>query len=232
MPASCHGTATFSIHGHHHHLQEHALVPVLYVCGVNAGQLLLGHPAFIEVKGYYDSKEMLGRNQDCLLPVEEAGSSATTSAPCSCCCSAASSSATACCTSKPRSTPPALQASRGFALYNAVNLKSIHPWHKAKKSPAQLRQAGEAQAGPSGRCSIPKPGARARQSRGLLPDAETVEVAVERPPPTRPLPSGTTFFSSPTVRRGRRPSPRTPGGGHRAPFRWHSRSGCPTSRQC
>ncbi|XP_008564099.1 PREDICTED: piezo-type mechanosensitive ion channel component 1 [Galeopterus variegatus] len=96
------------------------------------------------VKGYYNPKEMMGRDQDCLLPVEEAGViwdsicffflllqrrvflsyyflhvrvdlQAT-----------------------------ALQASRGFALYNAANLKSIESHRKAEeKSLAQLKRQME-----------------------------------------------------------------------------------------
>uniref|UniRef100_A0A8C6REC7 Piezo-type mechanosensitive ion channel component 1 n=1 Tax=Nannospalax galili TaxID=1026970 RepID=A0A8C6REC7_NANGA len=93
------------------------------------------------VKGYYNPKEMTGRDRDCLLPVEEAGIiwdgicffflllqrrvflshyflhvSADLKAT-------------------------ALQASRGFALYNAANLKSIDFHRKAEeKSLAQLKR--------------------------------------------------------------------------------------------
>ncbi|KAG3256695.1 piezo type mechanosensitive ion channel component 1, transcript variant X2 [Ictidomys tridecemlineatus] len=93
------------------------------------------------VKGYYDPKEMMGRDQDCLLPVEEAGViwdgvcffflllqrrvflsyyflhvSVDLQAT-------------------------ALQASRGFALYNAASLKSIEAHRKAEeKSLAQLKR--------------------------------------------------------------------------------------------
>ncbi|XP_047383730.1 piezo-type mechanosensitive ion channel component 1 isoform X2 [Sciurus carolinensis] len=93
------------------------------------------------VKGYYDPKEMVGRDQDCLLPVEEAGViwdgicflflllqrrvflsyyflhvSVDLRAT-------------------------ALQASRGFALYNAASLKSIDAHRKAEeKSLAQLKR--------------------------------------------------------------------------------------------
>ncbi|XP_057170606.1 piezo-type mechanosensitive ion channel component 1 isoform X3 [Ursus arctos] len=96
------------------------------------------------VKGYYDPKEMLSRDRDCLLPVEEAGVlwdsvcflflllqrrvflsryflhvSAELQAT-------------------------ALQASRGFALYNAANLKSIELHRKAEeKSLAQLKRQME-----------------------------------------------------------------------------------------
>lgn len=93
------------------------------------------------VKGYYDPKEMMTRDRDCLLPVEEAGIiwdsicffflllqrriflshyflhvSADLKAT-------------------------ALQASRGFALYNAANLKSIN-FHRQieEKSLAQLKR--------------------------------------------------------------------------------------------
>ncbi|XP_029388286.1 piezo-type mechanosensitive ion channel component 1 isoform X3 [Mus pahari] len=93
------------------------------------------------VKGYYDPKEMMTRDRDCLLPVEEAGIiwdsicffflllqrriflshyflhvSADLKAT-------------------------ALQASRGFALYNAANLKSINFHRQAEeKSLAQLKR--------------------------------------------------------------------------------------------
>ncbi|XP_072587457.1 piezo-type mechanosensitive ion channel component 1 isoform X4 [Vulpes vulpes] len=96
------------------------------------------------VKGYYDPKEMLSRDRDCLLPVEEAGVlwdsicflflllqrrvflsryflhvSAELQAT-------------------------ALQASRGFALYNAANFKSIDLHRKAEeKSLAQLKRQME-----------------------------------------------------------------------------------------
>ncbi|XP_012868179.1 PREDICTED: piezo-type mechanosensitive ion channel component 1 [Dipodomys ordii] len=93
------------------------------------------------VKGYYDPKEVMGRDKDCLLPVEEAGIiwdsvcffflllqrrvflshyfqhvSVDLQAT-------------------------ALQASRGFALYNAANLKSIDFHRKTEeKSLAQLKR--------------------------------------------------------------------------------------------
>ncbi|XP_029781951.1 piezo-type mechanosensitive ion channel component 1 [Suricata suricatta] len=96
------------------------------------------------VKGYYDPTEMRSRDRDCLLPVEEAGVlwdsvcflflllqrrvflsryflhvSAELQAT-------------------------ALQASRGFALYNAANLKSIDLHRKAEeKSLAQLKRQME-----------------------------------------------------------------------------------------
>ncbi|XP_069871871.1 piezo-type mechanosensitive ion channel component 1-like [Dipodomys merriami] len=93
------------------------------------------------VKGYYDPKEVMSRDRDCLLPVEEAGIlwdsvcffflllqrrvflshyfqhvSVDLQAT-------------------------ALQASRGFALYNAANLKSIDSHRKTEeKSLAQLKR--------------------------------------------------------------------------------------------
>uniref|UniRef100_G1QIK9 Piezo type mechanosensitive ion channel component 1 (Er blood group) n=1 Tax=Nomascus leucogenys TaxID=61853 RepID=G1QIK9_NOMLE len=96
------------------------------------------------VKGYYDPKEMMGRDQDCLLPVEEAGIIWD-----SVCFFflllqrrvflsyyylhvRADLQATA------------LLASRGFALYNAANLKSID-FHRRieEKSLAQLKRQME-----------------------------------------------------------------------------------------
>ncbi|XP_017369387.1 piezo-type mechanosensitive ion channel component 1 isoform X5 [Cebus imitator] len=96
------------------------------------------------VKGYYDPKEMMGRDQDCLLPVEEAGIIWD-----SICFFflllqrrvflshyylhvRADLQATA------------LLASRGFALYNAANLKSID-FHRRieEKSLAQLKRQME-----------------------------------------------------------------------------------------
>ncbi|XP_062033250.1 piezo-type mechanosensitive ion channel component 1 isoform X2 [Lepus europaeus] len=96
------------------------------------------------VKGYYDPREMMAKDQDCLLPVEEAGViwdsvcffflllqrrvflshyflhvSADLQAT-------------------------ALQASRGFALYNAATLKSIDFHRKAEeRSLAQLKRQME-----------------------------------------------------------------------------------------
>ncbi|XP_021563085.1 piezo-type mechanosensitive ion channel component 1 [Carlito syrichta] len=96
------------------------------------------------VKGYYDPKAMVGRDQDCLLPVEEAGVLWD-----SICFFflllqrrvflshyflhvQADLQATA------------LLASRGFALYNAANLKSIDFHRKAEeKSLAQLKRQME-----------------------------------------------------------------------------------------
>ncbi|XP_040838170.1 piezo-type mechanosensitive ion channel component 1 [Ochotona curzoniae] len=96
------------------------------------------------VKGYYDPKEMMGKDQDCLLPVEEAGVLWDS----------------VCffflllqrrvflsyyflhVSVDLRAT--ALQASRGFALYNAANLKSIDSHRKAEeKSLAQLKRQME-----------------------------------------------------------------------------------------
>ncbi|XP_040109603.1 piezo-type mechanosensitive ion channel component 1 isoform X1 [Oryx dammah] len=96
------------------------------------------------VKGYYDPKEMLGRDQDCLLPVEEAGILWDS----------------VCflflllqrrvflsyyflhVQAELRAT--ALQASRGFALYNAANLKTIELHRRAEeKSLAQLKRQME-----------------------------------------------------------------------------------------
>uniref|UniRef100_A0A452FL14 Piezo type mechanosensitive ion channel component 1 (Er blood group) n=1 Tax=Capra hircus TaxID=9925 RepID=A0A452FL14_CAPHI len=96
------------------------------------------------VKGYYDPKEMLGRDQDCLLPVEEAGVLWDS----------------VCflflllqrrvflsyyflhVQAELRAT--ALQASRGFALYNAANLKTIELHRRAEeKSLAQLKRQME-----------------------------------------------------------------------------------------
>nr|XP_045017795.1 piezo-type mechanosensitive ion channel component 1 isoform X2 [Jaculus jaculus] len=93
------------------------------------------------VKGYYNPKEMMGRDRDCLLPVEEAG--IIWDSVCFCFLLlqrrvflshyflhvSADLRATA------------LQASRGFALYNAANLKSIDFHRKAEeKSLAQLKR--------------------------------------------------------------------------------------------
>lgn len=96
------------------------------------------------VKGYYDPKEMLSRDQDCLLPVEEAGILWDS----------------VCflflllqrrvflsyyflhVQAELRAT--ALQASRGFALYNAANLKTIELHRRAEeKSLAQLKRQME-----------------------------------------------------------------------------------------
>ncbi|XP_057566705.1 piezo-type mechanosensitive ion channel component 1 [Hippopotamus amphibius kiboko] len=96
------------------------------------------------VKGYYNPKEMLGRDQDCLLPVEEAGVLWDS----------------VCflflllqrrvflsyyflhVQAELRAT--ALQASRGFALYNAANLKTIELHRKAEeKSLVQLKRQME-----------------------------------------------------------------------------------------
>ncbi|MBV96540.1 Piezo-type mechanosensitive ion channel component 1, partial [Eschrichtius robustus] len=96
------------------------------------------------VKGYYNPKEMLGRDQDCLLPVEEAGVLWDS----------------VCflflllqrrvflsyyflhVRAELRAT--ALQASRGFALYNAANLKTIELHRRAEeKSLAQLKRQME-----------------------------------------------------------------------------------------
>ncbi|XP_049559602.1 piezo-type mechanosensitive ion channel component 1 isoform X3 [Orcinus orca] len=96
------------------------------------------------VKGYYNPKEMLGRDQDCLLPVEEAGVLWDS----------------VCflflllqrrvflsyyflhVRAELRAT--ALQASRGFGLYNAANLKTIELHRRAEeKSLAQLKRQME-----------------------------------------------------------------------------------------
>ncbi|TKC36611.1 hypothetical protein EI555_017008 [Monodon monoceros] len=96
------------------------------------------------VKGYYNPKEMLGRDQDCLLPVEEAGVLWDS----------------VCFLflllqrrvflsyyflhvwAELRAT--ALQASRGFGLYNAANLKTIELHRRAEeKSLAQLKRQME-----------------------------------------------------------------------------------------
>ncbi|XP_020949311.1 piezo-type mechanosensitive ion channel component 1 isoform X6 [Sus scrofa] len=96
------------------------------------------------VKGYYDPREMLGRDRDCLLPVEEAGVLWDS----------------VCflflllqrrvflsryflhVQAELRAT--ALQASRGFALYNAANLKTIELHRTAEeKSLAQLKRQME-----------------------------------------------------------------------------------------
>ncbi|XP_030705330.2 piezo-type mechanosensitive ion channel component 1 isoform X1 [Globicephala melas] len=96
------------------------------------------------VKGYYNPKEMLGRDQDCLLPVEAAGVLWDS----------------VCflflllqrrvflsyyflhVRAELRAT--ALQASRGFGLYNAANLKTIELHRRAEeKSLAQLKRQME-----------------------------------------------------------------------------------------
>ncbi|XP_059941395.1 piezo-type mechanosensitive ion channel component 1 isoform X4 [Mesoplodon densirostris] len=96
------------------------------------------------VKGYYNPEEMRGRDQDCLLPVEEAGVLWDS----------------VCflflllqrrvflsyyflhVRAELRAT--ALQASRGFALYNAANLKTIELHRRAEeKSLAQLKRQME-----------------------------------------------------------------------------------------
>ncbi|XP_023980639.1 piezo-type mechanosensitive ion channel component 1 isoform X2 [Physeter macrocephalus] len=96
------------------------------------------------VKGYHNPKEMLGRDRDCLLPVEEAGVLWDS----------------VCflflllqrrvflsyyflhVRAELRAT--ALQASRGFALYNAANLKTIELHRRAEeKSLAQLKRQME-----------------------------------------------------------------------------------------
>ncbi|KAM8775190.1 piezo-type mechanosensitive ion channel component 1 [Rhynchonycteris naso] len=96
------------------------------------------------VKGYYDPREMLGRDQDCLLPVEEAGVLWDS----------------VCFVFlllqrrvflsyyflhvRAELQATSLQASRGFALYNAANLKIIDYHRKAEeKSLAQLKRQME-----------------------------------------------------------------------------------------
>lgn len=107
-------------------------------------------------KGYCNPREMLGRDQDCLLHVEEARSPGT----CRLC--------SLFLLGQPRifSATPSYtwrRPSKPFAVCNAASLKSIDVHHKADKSLAQLHQA-EAPAGCGRRWPLQKPGARSRQS--------------------------------------------------------------------
>ncbi|XP_059523049.1 piezo-type mechanosensitive ion channel component 1 isoform X2 [Myotis daubentonii] len=96
------------------------------------------------VKGYYDPKEMLGRDQDCLLPVEEAGVLWDSVCFLFLLLQRRVFLSYYFLHVKAELQATALQASRGFALYNAANLKSIDYHRKAEeKSLAQLKRQME-----------------------------------------------------------------------------------------
>ncbi|XP_016053163.1 PREDICTED: piezo-type mechanosensitive ion channel component 1 [Miniopterus natalensis] len=96
------------------------------------------------VKGYYDPKEMLGRDQDCLLPVEEAG--VLWDSVCFLFLLLQRRVFLSYYFQHVRAElqATAFQASRGFDLYNAANLKSIDYHRKVEeKSLAQLKRQME-----------------------------------------------------------------------------------------
>ncbi|XP_045438552.1 piezo-type mechanosensitive ion channel component 1 isoform X2 [Pipistrellus kuhlii] len=96
------------------------------------------------VKGYYDPKEMLGRDQDCLLPVEEAGILWDSVCFLFLLLQRRVFLSYYFLHVRAELQATALQASRGFALYNAANLKSIDFHRKAEeKSLAQLKRQME-----------------------------------------------------------------------------------------
>ncbi|XP_019510042.1 PREDICTED: piezo-type mechanosensitive ion channel component 1 isoform X1 [Hipposideros armiger] len=96
------------------------------------------------VKGYYDPKEMLGKDQDCLLPVEEAGVLWDSVCFLFLLLQRRVFLSYYFLHVRAELQATALQASRGFALYNAANLKSIDFHRKAEeKSLAQLKRQME-----------------------------------------------------------------------------------------
>ncbi|XP_053522537.1 piezo-type mechanosensitive ion channel component 1 isoform X1 [Artibeus jamaicensis] len=96
------------------------------------------------VKGYYDPKEMLGRDQDCLLPIEEAGILWDSVCFLFLLLQRRVFLSYYFLHVRAELQATALQASRGFALYNAANLKSIDYHRKAEeKSLAQLKRQME-----------------------------------------------------------------------------------------
>ncbi|XP_077918825.1 piezo-type mechanosensitive ion channel component 1 isoform X6 [Halichoerus grypus] len=96
------------------------------------------------VKGYYDPKEMLSRDRDCLLPVEEAGVLWDSVCFLFLLLQRRVFLSRYFLHVRAELQATALQASRGFALYNAANLKSIDLHRKAEeKSLAQLKRQME-----------------------------------------------------------------------------------------
>ncbi|KAF6078985.1 piezo type mechanosensitive ion channel component 1 [Phyllostomus discolor] len=96
------------------------------------------------VKGYYNPKEMLGRDQDCLLPIEEAGILWDSICFLFLLLQRRVFLSYYFLHVRAELQATALQASRGFALYNAANLKSIDYHCKAEeKSLAQLKRQME-----------------------------------------------------------------------------------------
>ncbi|XP_044111495.1 piezo-type mechanosensitive ion channel component 1 isoform X3 [Neovison vison] len=96
------------------------------------------------VKGYYDPKEMLRRDRDCLLPVEEAGVLWDSVCFLFLLLQRRVFLSRYFLHVRAELQATALQASRGFALYNAANLKSIDLHRKAEeKSLAQLKRQME-----------------------------------------------------------------------------------------
>ncbi|XP_046539730.1 piezo-type mechanosensitive ion channel component 1 isoform X1 [Equus quagga] len=96
------------------------------------------------VKGYYDPKEMLSRDQDCLLPVEEAGVLWDSVCFLFLLLQRRVFLSHYFLHVRAELQATALLASRGFALYNAANLKSIDLHRRAEeKSLAQLKRQME-----------------------------------------------------------------------------------------
>ncbi|XP_060041014.1 piezo-type mechanosensitive ion channel component 1 isoform X2 [Erinaceus europaeus] len=96
------------------------------------------------VKGYYNPKEMLSRDKDCLLPVEEAGVLWDSVCFLFLLLQRRIFLSYYFLHVRAELQASALQASRGFALYNAANLKSINQHRKAEeKSLAQLKRQME-----------------------------------------------------------------------------------------
>ncbi|XP_058384443.1 piezo-type mechanosensitive ion channel component 1 isoform X4 [Diceros bicornis minor] len=96
------------------------------------------------VKGYYDPREMLSRDQDCLLPVEEAGVLWDSVCFLFLLLQRRVFLSHYFLHVRAELQATALLASRGFALYNAANLKSIDLHRKAEeKSLAQLKRQME-----------------------------------------------------------------------------------------
>lgn len=93
------------------------------------------------VKGYYDPKAMVGRDQDCLLPVEEAGVLWDSVCFMSLLLQRRVFLSRYFLHVRAELKASAQLASRGFALYNAASLKSIDLHRKAEeKSLAQLKR--------------------------------------------------------------------------------------------
>ncbi|XP_053410849.1 piezo-type mechanosensitive ion channel component 1 isoform X1 [Nycticebus coucang] len=96
------------------------------------------------VKGYYNPQEMMARDQDCLLPVEEAGILWDSICLCFLLLQRRAFLSYYFLYVRADLQATALQASRGFALYNAANLKSIDSHRQAEeKSLAQLKRQME-----------------------------------------------------------------------------------------
>ncbi|XP_072802892.1 piezo-type mechanosensitive ion channel component 1 isoform X1 [Vicugna pacos] len=96
------------------------------------------------VKGYHDPKEMLGRDQDCLLPVEEAGVLWDSICFLFLLLQRRVFLSRYFLHVRAELQATALQASRGFALYNAANFKTIELHRRAEeKSLAQLKRQME-----------------------------------------------------------------------------------------